>query len=181
MKRLPTKVLRPPTNGELPCHNHFHTESKRCSCLCEHLLSTNNKTKSKNRDKHVSICRDAHCTRQMHHNRTHDTQEYPPIPYLNPFSPASNQPWGPTLDWTLLNLPIFQVDSWGPSSNPFSFACAAAEWPMEDLVGVGFLGFMRCTALSAGSDDMTQSYRKPWETRSPNGVDGLAPGRGRRR
>lgn len=44
---------------------------------------------------------------------------------------------------------------------------------MLDLVGVGFFGFMRCTALSAGSDVMTQSYRKPCDTRSPKGVDGL--------
>jgi len=86
---------------------------------------------------------------------------------------SAHQPCAPTLDVTLSNFDIFHPDCSGPLSKLLSFACAAAEWPMLDLVGVGFFGFMRCTALSAGSEVITQSYRKPCDTRSPKGVDGL--------
>ena len=83
------------------------------------------------------------------------------------------QPVGPSLEETLANCFIFHCDSAGPAIDAASFSLLAAACPKLARVAVGFFGFIRWTALSAGSAVITQSYRKPWETRSPNGVDGL--------
>merc|ERR1719198_827690 len=67
------------------------------------------------------------------------------------------QPCCPILDDTLANCFIFHCDSVLPSSDAASFSWLAAAWPKLERVGVGFLGFMRRTALSAGSAVITQS------------------------
>ena len=75
---------------------------------------------------------------------------------------------------TFLNCFIFHWGAAVPAIDSAIFSLLAAAWPMLERVGVGFFGFIRCTALSAGSAVMTQSYRKPCETRSPKGVEGLS-------